>query len=236
MVISRGMTFPKESKEEFSMQIMPLSLRLYDTSHQKTNLIVAPVVLARQREDAASAARNLTTPVEERAGRLGNLLIPQDAPRLLRFLNIDVPTGTNPPLTEEQWMAKHMKAAISHPLQPTGRGFLNGFTQDDIDTIKAATGYNFVVMDGTTTVLDDDGNPPPYEVSKIIMKLADRIETDRSLGLLVGDITESYLRGVFKDFEKNGKPFPEEWLKCGLAHVRERDTHRPAAVRRSISV
>ena len=99
MVISRGMTLPKESKEEFSIPIMPLSLRLYDTSHQKTNLIVAPVVLARQREDAASAAGNLTTPVEERAGRLGNLLIPQDAPRLLRFLDIDVPTGTNPPLT-----------------------------------------------------------------------------------------------------------------------------------------
>ncbi len=218
------------------MQIMPLSLRLYDTSHQKTNLIVAPVVLARQREDAASAARNLTTPVEERAGRLGNLLIPQDAPGLLRFLDIDVPTGTNPPLTEEQWMAKHMKAAISHPLQPIGRGFLNGFTQDDIDTIKAATGYNFVVMDGTTTVLDDDGNPPSYEVSKIIMKLADRIETDRSLGLLVGDITESYLRGVFKDFENKGKPFPEVWLKRGLAHVRDRGAHRPTAVRRSITV
>jgi hypothetical protein len=129
-----------------------------------------------------------------------------------------------------------MKTAMAHSARPTGRGLLSGWTQDDIDTIRAVTGYDFIVMDGGYTVLDDDGNAPPEAISEQVIKLADRIATDRSLGLLVGDITESYLRGVFKDFEKNGKPFPEEWLKRGLAHVRERNAHRPAAVRRSITV
>ncbi|MBW6530704.1 hypothetical protein KZ820_08140 [Sphingomonas sp. RRHST34] len=173
--------------------------------------------------------------VEERAAQLGNLLIPRDAPRLLRFLDVEVPSVFTKPLTDDQMMAKWMKESISHPLRPTGKGVSNGYTQDDVDTIKAMTGYNFIAFDGGTTVVDDDGNPVSYEVSKMIMKIADRIETDRSLGLLVGDITESYLRGVFKDFEKNGKPFPEDWLKRGLAYVRERDTPRPTAVRRSIT-
>lgn len=218
------------------MRLTAFPLGFSDASRPRTKEIVAPTARQQRREDAASAAGRINLPVEERAGRLGNLLIPQDAPRLLRFLDIDVPTGTNPALTNEQWMAKHMKAAISHPLQPTGRGILNGFTQEDVDTIKAATGYNFIVMDGGTTVLDDDGNPPPLDIADRVFALADRIEADRYTGALTGDITESYLRGVFKDFEDKGKPFPEEWLKCGLAHVRERDAHRPAVVRRSISV
>lgn len=128
-----------------------------------------------------------------------------------------------------------MKQSVASPLRPSGKGISYGYTQDDIDTIKAMTGYNFIAFDGGTTVVDDEGDPVPLDISMLVNKLADRIETDRKLGYLTGDITESYLRGVFKDFEKNGKPFPEEWLKRGLAYVRERDTPRPAAVRRSIT-
>ena len=129
-----------------------------------------------------------------------------------------------------------MKTVMAQPARPTGIGLPSGWTQDDIDTIRAVTGYDFIVMDGGYTVLDDDGNAPPAAISEQVIKLADRIATDRSLGYLIGDITESYLRGVFKDFEKKGRPFPDEWLKRGLAHVRERDAHRPAVARRSISV
>ena len=137
--------------------------------------------------------------------------------------------GTNlkTPLGAREWLGeaiKRSKAAYAAGGTEAANSLADKFTQGDLDMIRAATGYNVVVLNGLTTVVDDNGNPPPEGIGQQIQNLVGGIEMARIGGALTGEMTPDFLRAEFAKYANSNDPgavnhFPKEWLSKALDHL-----------------
>lgn len=125
-------------------------------------------------------------------------------------------------LGDREWLGdaiKRSKAAYAAGDISASNSLADLFTQKDVDTIRAATGYNVVVLNGITAVVDDNGNPPSWENGHHVQKMIGDIEADRKFGRLSGEITPDYLKEMFAKYAEGNEAFPEEWLDKALSSL-----------------
>lgn len=153
----------------------------------------------------------------------GSLLLPSTGTSLLKLMAEEaVPDTHTGALTSRQWLARYMALSLASPARLPEAGDANHYALTDLDMIKAATGYNFVVLDGATAVVDDEGHPAPDAIGRMVQALAAKVSGDRAAGLFFGEGTPEYLRAAFAEFADEEQPLPERWLDKALGYLHER--------------
>lgn len=143
-----------------------------------------------------------------------NYLISAGAERLVALLEAAPDPGEGSLMSYSQLVAREIRKTVGSSL-PYKEGDPNYFTQADVDLIKRMTGYNYIVMESGTTVLDDDGNPPVGE-GKDAQRLAAYIGLGRAIGQFKGEVTGDFLKALFERLSDAKEPLPSEWLKKAL--------------------
>lgn len=167
----------------------------------------------------ADGAFSATVPQAATSTGYGSLLLPSTGTSLLKLMAEEaVPDSHVAALTPRQWLARYMALSIASPQAPPQIGDANYYSQLDLDLIKATTGYNFVVLDGATAVVDDEGHPAPEAVGRQVQALAAKVSGDRAAGVFSGEVTPEYLRGVFAEFADAEQAFPEGWLDRAVGY------------------
>ncbi|TCM20427.1 hypothetical protein EDF56_10288 [Novosphingobium sp. PhB165] len=163
--------------------------------------------------DSGAQAADFPKPVAAQTIGFGNLLLPSTAMNLMKLLDGEpvAPLGSKA-LTDREVLQRNMKLAAANSEKPPSAGDPNYYTQKDLDTIKAATGYNLVVFNGGTAIVDDNGNPPPSDIGTNISILAATISGDRSVGIFKGEVTGGELRDIFARYADIGQSFSADWL------------------------
>jgi len=181
-------------------------------------------------DDAAPADGTFPAAVPEaKSTGYGSLLLPSTGTSLLKLMAEEaVPDSHAAALTPRQWLARYMALSIASPQAPPQIGDANYYSLADLDLIKGTTGYNFVVLDGATAVVDDEGHPAPGAIGQQVQALAAKVSGDRAAGLFSGEVSPEYLHGVFAEFADAEQPFPEGWLDNALGYWH--DHHASGAI------
>ncbi|WP_395395602.1 hypothetical protein WBP07_08910 [Novosphingobium sp. BL-8A] len=184
-------------------------------------LVSATSVVAVSDGITSKSAAVTSGPVEgAKSSGFGSLLAPTTAGNLLNLIT-EMPSSDNSAksLTPRQWLAHSMTLAANSPEELPQARQPNYYSQADLDTIKAVTGYNLVVMNGATAVVDDQGNLPSPDIAKKVSLLAATIEGNRAAGAFTGEVTLAYLDDVFAQFTAAKEPLPSEWLDNALHYL-----------------
>jgi hypothetical protein len=144
-----------------------------------------------------------------------NYLVPAGAERLVALLEAAPEPGDDSVISYSQLVAREIRRTVGCPL-PFKDGDPNYFTQADVDLIKRTTGYNYIVMDSGTAVLDDDGNPPTGDVGRDVQRLAAYIGFGRATGQFEGEVTGDFLSALFARLSDAKDPLPSDWLLKAL--------------------
>ena len=164
------------------------------------------------------AAPIATTPPVVRNG----LLLPSTAANLLTLLSGEPPAALGSPTTHSlgKWLDRIMPG-----LAETGRLLTDeqtNYSQQDLDAIKAVTGYNLDVRNGATAVLADDGTCAPDEIGHKIRLLAATLEEGRAARVFDGEVPRDFLVEVFARYADAKPPFPPVWIDRAIAFREDR--------------
>jgi hypothetical protein len=169
-------------------------------------------------DEAAVGEGGVSVAVPEAASTgYGSLLLPSTGTNLLKLIAEEAVSDNHASaLTPRQWLARYMALSIVSPRRLPRIGEANYHDQADLDLIKAATGYNFVVLDRATAVVDDEGHPAPDAIGRQVLALVTKVSGDRTAGVISGELTPDYLRAMFSEYGDAEQPFPEGWLDAAL--------------------
>ena len=207
--------------------LSPAALAFAATSRKEPEKAQEPTALAETKPEAVTASK-----------KSGGYLASFDIENVLH-LNSEPPIDLSTlkkGLSEKEWLGeaiKRSKAAYATTGEPATS--LGSYTQKDLDTVKATTGCNVVVVGGLTCIVDDFGNPAPGEVSQKASFLLGDIESDRSGGYLTGELTPEYLKGEFAKYSDpkdpdTYHPFPEDWLQKALDFISKPDSLKSTSI------
>ncbi|MBB5714157.1 hypothetical protein [Sphingomonas aerophila] len=130
--------------------------------------------------------------------------------------------------SQAEYASGKVEKATSGQVGPAS--LTDAYKQSDVETFKAMTGWNLVVLNGATMILDDDGNPPPPDspLTDRLVDLSGAIGSDRQDGKLTGDITPEYLNDIFDRFANVEREFSSDWLDKAFNYL-EGDSDRKVA-------